>query len=283
MCRHYGFRANERTKVECTLVHAQNALLAQSRRDVRGNANAHGWGVAVYNHEHPEVERRATAAYEDMEFNDFAARLYAKTVVAHIRQATVGGPSLSNTHPFVYGCWSFCHNGTVTGFVHLREQMIHETDPALRAFRLGTTDSEQLFYWLLSRMQAGGISADHPCENLDALVKVIAESMREIVSRCHQASPDRPPKLNLLLADGENLLATRWENSLYWNYHDGLANCEYCGVPHVKHRPGIEYRAVAVASEPISHEPWHEVPEHSVLSVGPDIHPRVEKVADGRS
>ena len=27
MCRLYGFRANEETKVECTLVHAQNALL----------------------------------------------------------------------------------------------------------------------------------------------------------------------------------------------------------------------------------------------------------------
>ena len=36
MCRLYGFRANEPTKVECTLVHAQNALIVQSREDLAG-------------------------------------------------------------------------------------------------------------------------------------------------------------------------------------------------------------------------------------------------------
>lgn len=34
MCRLYGFRANEATKVECALVLAQNSLLAQSRADM---------------------------------------------------------------------------------------------------------------------------------------------------------------------------------------------------------------------------------------------------------
>src|SRR6476620_10098238 len=40
MCRHYAFRANEPTKVECTLVRAQNALLAQSRADRRGKTHS---------------------------------------------------------------------------------------------------------------------------------------------------------------------------------------------------------------------------------------------------
>jgi predicted glutamine amidotransferase len=48
MCRLYGFRANEPTKVECTLVYAQNALMVQSREDLTGRGNAHGWGIATY-------------------------------------------------------------------------------------------------------------------------------------------------------------------------------------------------------------------------------------------
>ena len=48
MCRLYAFRSTEETKVECTLVHAQNALMAQSRRDRSGLSHAHGWGIVAY-------------------------------------------------------------------------------------------------------------------------------------------------------------------------------------------------------------------------------------------
>jgi len=48
MCRLYGFYATEPTKVECTLVHAQNALIAQSLSDLSGYDHAHGWGVATF-------------------------------------------------------------------------------------------------------------------------------------------------------------------------------------------------------------------------------------------
>ena len=46
MCRLYGFHATEPTKVECSLVHAQNALMSQSRVDSQGLSHGHGWGVA---------------------------------------------------------------------------------------------------------------------------------------------------------------------------------------------------------------------------------------------
>lgn len=278
MCRHYGFRANEPTKVECTLVHAQNALLAQSRADLRGRNHTDGWGIAVYNQELPEVERRATAAYQDVHFNAIAARLYAKTVVAHVRKSTIGGPSLANTHPFVFNCWSMCHNGTVSGFHQLQESLIQETAAEFRSHRLGTTDSEQLFYWLLTRMQEAGISARVPCQDEISLTRVIAESLREIVRRCLAVS-DHPPRLNIIMTDGDTMIATRWRHSLYWCYYNALEKCEHCGVPHVEHRPGIDYRAIVVASEPISRHEWYEFPNYSILSVGHDIVPIVHKIA----
>ena len=48
MCRLYAMSANEPTRVECSLVHAQNALMQQSEQDAEGLMHGHGWGVADY-------------------------------------------------------------------------------------------------------------------------------------------------------------------------------------------------------------------------------------------
>jgi len=39
----------------------------------------------------------------------------------------------------------------------------------------------------------------------------------------------------------------------------------------VHHRPSTPYRSVEVASEPITHERWLEVPNATVYNVDPDL------------
>ena len=90
MCRLYAFHANEPTKVECSLVFAQNSLLAQSRRDVLGRAHSDGWGIGYYPEQVPVVERNIAAAHEGLHFSAAAERVYARTVAAHVRLAAVG-------------------------------------------------------------------------------------------------------------------------------------------------------------------------------------------------
>ena len=68
MCRLYGFRASEATKVECTLVHAQNALMVQSQSDQAGKSHANGWGMVSFDGRVPHVERQAWAAYHREHF-----------------------------------------------------------------------------------------------------------------------------------------------------------------------------------------------------------------------
>ena len=75
MCRLYGFRATEDSKVECTLVHAQNALMVQSREDLSGYSHAHGWGVAIYEDHAPRTEKEAWAAYHGEHFHRTAAAI----------------------------------------------------------------------------------------------------------------------------------------------------------------------------------------------------------------
>ena len=132
MCRLYGFIANEPTKVDCSLVYSQNALMMQSRVDERGTDHADGWGIVTYQDGRPDLSKKATAAFEDQHFSTTAEMAYSTAIVAHVRRATVGKVSLNNTHPFTSGKWTFAHNGTVTGFSRLGNELKNETAPDLQ-------------------------------------------------------------------------------------------------------------------------------------------------------
>ena len=271
MCRLYGFRANEDTRVECSLVHAENALLMQSRSDMTGRAHPDGWGIAFYQDTHPNLERRSTAAFDDLHFSSTAGRINSQTVVAHVRLASVGGLSDVNSHPFTYGQWTFAHNGTVRGFEILRDELIAETLPSLNSFRQGFTDSEHCFYWLLSRLARAGIDLTTPVQDTNTFARVISEAVAQLDQRCRDIEPDETPCLNFLITEGQVLAVTRWNNSLYWVAREGVHDCEVCGIPHVQQTEGTNYRAAIVASEPVSQEAWQEVPNHHLLLVDADI------------
>lgn len=261
MCRLYGFIANEPTKVDCSLVFAQNALMIQSRVDERGAFHSDGWGIATYEDGTPKVERRTSAAFEDQVFSSTAERIYSKVIIAHVRKATVGKNSVHNTHPFVSGHWIFAHNGTVTGFDSLAPQLAAETDAALQAQRVGQTDSEQYFLWLLTQLQS-----QEEQEDCQAIAKRLHRAVGKLAERCHQADPDNTPRLNFVLTNGEVMYACRWNNSLHIIRREGVYDCEICGIPHIHRLETVNHRAVVLASEPVTHEQWNEVENESVLA-----------------
>jgi glutamine amidotransferase len=269
MCRLYGFRANEATKVECTLVHAQNALMVQSRQDLGGVSHTHGWGVATYEDHWPQVERQAWAAYHGEHFRRAAARIHSRTVLAHVRRATVGPPALENTHPFSHGPWSMIHNGTLPGFQHVCEPMLAETSADHRAAITGVTDSEHLFRYLLSLRDT---------TSQEAIMTWFRSGVRQVIEWCLEVDSEATIGLNVILTDGEELVGSRWGRGLFYIERDGVYDCEVCGFPHVRHDPALAYRAVVVASEPISHENWIEVPDRALYHVTRDLQVRIERL-----
>ena len=274
MCRLYGFLANELTKVECSLVHAQNALLIQSRGDATGRTHADGWGIACYGDpekagsEFPELVRHKTAAFNDTQFGLKAESMYARAVVAHVRLATVGYVGSLNSHPFTHDHWSFAHNGTVTGFDAIAPLLISETGD-LQGGRLGGTDSEQLFLWLLSHLQRQGIDLASP--NPAKVIQTVAELVGVLAERCSRAAPDHPPKLTFVLTNGRFLVANCWNNPLHKLERRGVHDCEICGIPHIRHEDTREYRAAVFGSEPITEEPWIELPNYSLTFVSQEL------------
>ena len=46
---------------------------------------------------------------------------------------------------------------------------------------------------------------------------------------------------------------------------EGIYECEICGIPHIHHHETVNHRAIAIASEPVTHETWEEVANRSVV------------------
>ncbi len=262
MCRLYGHIAARPLPLSGMLLDQPHALVTQSCGDWRGERHRDGWGIGYFENGRPQVIRRPTAAPEDEEFTAAARRIESFVAVAHVRQASVGDLCVANAHPFTYGSWIFVHNGTVTGFDQLRRQLVDETDSDLQRHVLGTTDSEQVFVWLLSRLRRAGEAAEGPCRNLQLVAREMALAIRVLDERSAATQPAEPTRLNFVLTDGVVLFASRWKHSLYWTNQAG---------PLATGKGGPAVRGVAVASESIGDAAWAEVPDAQILAIDQDL------------
>jgi predicted glutamine amidotransferase len=75
---------------------------------------------------------------------------HSSFIVGHIRNKTIGDRSIENTHPFIYKNQLFCHNGVVRDFLIHKEKIMEKIDKKYRSCIKGETDSEHLFYLLLT-------------------------------------------------------------------------------------------------------------------------------------
>lgn len=258
MCRLYAMRSNEPTRVECSLVNAQNALMRQSRMDAEGLVHGHGWGVADYRDGLPLIEKQTWAAFDGEHFTKAAARVYAHTAVAHVRRATVGETSIENTHPFNHGSWIFAHNGTIPNFLKVRDRMMPRIELMFENDIRGTTDSEHVFYYILSL---------HYRNPNVSLRRLVGKALSQIVEWSAEIDPERKVGLNVILTDGQFFVGSRLGRTLWHLTRDDAFVCPICGKSHVHHEPRADYRAVEIASEPITDENWQEVPDGTVFSV----------------
>ncbi|HZJ48204.1 MAG TPA: class II glutamine amidotransferase [Acidimicrobiia bacterium] len=160
---------------------------------------------------------------------------------------------------------AFAHNGTLTAFDRVAPLL--ETG---RFAPFGTTDSEHIFGWLLRRMPEFGLDPEHRASSPEPIANLIAAAVADLTTIAESFGALRPPKLNFLISDGTNLVASRWGNTLYWTYRTAVPDCAVCGLPHCDDVDD-HYRAIAIASEPITDERWVEVKEGTVLSVGDSV------------
>ena len=178
--------------------------------------NADGWGVGFYAGSRPQPARWRSnrPLWADASFASVAPVISSRCVLAAVRSATAGMPADETAAaPFQSGRWLLSHNGVV-------DRAVLGPHPAAES----VCDSAQL--------------AAH-------LFEFGPERLGEFVTGVSRRDPGA--RLNLLLTDGQRVLATRWNDSL-----SVLATDD----------------GVVVASEPYDDDPrWADLPEHHLVEV----------------
>jgi gamma-glutamyl hercynylcysteine S-oxide hydrolase len=218
LCRHLAWLGAPRSLGQL-LLEPEHGLLVQSyapRRQRNGRMNADGWGAGFYAGPRPEPARWRSnrPLWSDASFASVAPVIFSTCVLAAVRSATEGMPADETAvAPFQAGLWLLSHNG-----------VIDRTVLGPHAAAESACDSAQM--------------AAH-------LFEFGPERVGEFVTAL--ARRDRGARLNLLLADGRRILATRWNDTLsILRTDDG----------------------VVVASEPYDDDPrWADVPDHHLVDV----------------
>jgi glutamine amidotransferase len=216
MCRLFGFRSVITSQVHRSLVSADNALMRQSEQ------HPDGWGVAYYVDGYPHVVKSVATAVSDSLFRRVSGVVSSETVLAHLRKATVGQLSIINSHPFQFGNWIFAHNGQIPNFDQYRDALLEKVSPIYRRYILGDTDSEVLFYLLISNMARffDVHRKGTELEEMISAVKVTVDEVREVTGMdcyCPKESKEEEFYLTFVLTNGHMMLAHQGGKELYFS------------------------------------------------------------------
>jgi glutamine amidotransferase len=254
MCRLIGIVASEPTEFGLCLTEAPRCLARLSRE------HPDGWGLAIHDARGWGVHKGTDCADVDARFREVAARSRGNVLVAHVRQKTVGPTCIANTHPFARDGWVFAHNGTI------KKSGIDTLRARCSAGRLaevsGDTDSELLFAYFLTRLDASGFLL-----LADERARAAATSLLDTTTRELRANVEGA--FNFLLSDGATCFAHRFGRTLFvLERGPGVVDSRPIA-------PGAALltqwtarrRAVLVASERITDEPWREIPDGTLVRV----------------
>jgi glutamine amidotransferase len=201
VCRHLGY-LGPAVPVAGLVLDPPHSLLRQSwaPADMRagGTINADGFGVGWFAGKAPVVYRRASPMWTDPALAGLLRPVLASGVLAAVRSATVGMPVVETAAaPFTDGRWLFSHNGVVRGWPASVASLAAQL-PVTDLMTLDApTDAALLWALVRARLRDGQAPAD---------------AVASVVLAVDALAPDS--RLNLMLTDGQSLVATAWTHSL---------------------------------------------------------------------
>jgi glutamine amidotransferase len=270
MCRLFGFRSVLKSRVHHSLVSADNALVNQSEQ------HPDGWGVAYFQQGVPHLVKTADTAVADSLFQRLSGVVRSETVLAHLRKATHGELSMINSHPFQHGNWCFAHNGGIPGFEDYRDELTAQIDPDLRGFILGDTDSEVIFYAILSALRKR-VDLDETNPPLEAVKEAFEEVVDFIRAMTGEDCYDGPFEdegmyLSFILTNGEVMAAHQGGKPLYVSTHKRTCperdTCDHFAPVCEAPTTSGQVNHLVLASEPLQGENvWRELEPRQIIGV----------------
>jgi glutamine amidotransferase len=182
--------------------------------------NGDGFGVAWYCDDEPPEDGACmfkihTPAWSDSNILNIGRYVKSSVILGHVRAAATGhNPlepvivSFQNCHPFKYGRYSFMHNGGIPEFGRIKRDLCEMMSFDFYGRICGSTDSEHIFALFLSLLECpnSAMSAEYLAEKL-------SETFCKILGLCTKHSVGAACSLNILLTDGNHVVASRFRNS----------------------------------------------------------------------
>jgi predicted glutamine amidotransferase len=238
----------------------QQSLNAQMNFTTQGkllSLNADGFGIGWYaEKEEPGLFKDELPAWSSENMHEICKQVRAHTFMAHVRARTTGVVQRSNCHPFKYKNWIFQHNGFVSEFEAIRQDLHEDIAPEIYPSLVGTTDSETMFLLALSF----------------GLMENPKLGMQKMVKRLRQAAKDQKTtgdlNLSCSFSDGQSLWTVRYaENEkphtqFYTKRVNGLLDKDF-------KKASEPSQSVLIVSEPLDccdeslYEKWTEIPPNS--------------------
>ena len=204
MCRFAAYIGDEKLTLSSILSKSTNSLVNQSYNAGKSQkkVNGDGFGVAWYDFsidKTPGVFKSIMPAWNDKNLVNIVDKIQSTCFLGHIRASTIGQVTHNNCHPFSFKQFVFAHNGTIRNFSRYKKDFINTIDNELFLQIKGDTDSEYLFYLILTFIK-------HSNGLLDAVYKALSW-----IEKLQRSNEDFFT-LNIVILDGKSILATRFSS-----------------------------------------------------------------------
>lgn len=283
MCRFLVYKGAP-IAMDKLLYQPRNSLVRQSykAREREEPLNGDGFGIGWYQKEidpNPAVFLSVQPAWNNANLRSMAPKIKSDCFLAHVRAATHGQVSETNSHPFHYGPFLFMHNGSIGGFRVIKRALRMRLSDSIYDWLRGETDSEHFFALFLERLLEGGKEVDSVF-----MVTALRGAISDLKELLEEHGISSPTFLNMVITDGDTILATRYTTDSklkpHTLYHSEGSKFECIdGVCRMRQADPFDH-AVLVVSEKLTDvdEDWHEVPPNHIVLVHPDLEITVKQV-----
>lgn len=280
MCRFIAY-LGQPIIIDELLLKPANSLVHQSYHagEMSEPLNGDGFGLGWYAHEisdKPGLFRSVTPAWNNNNLTYNASLIRTSCMFAHIRAASEGVVSESNTHPFHYKQFLMMHNGGIPRFAKIKRGLLSLLDDDLFLWIQGQTDSEHVFALLMHyiyEMRGSGppLSVDQLRQCFQKTFDVIQE-LQDEAGIGHEVST-----FNMMATDGHRIIGSRYSSNpaeqtrtLYYATGSRFECSD--GVSRMAD-DGSDTGAVLIVSEKLNEntEEWIPIPQNHFIAVDADL------------
>jgi len=280
MCRFIAY-LGQPIIVDELLIKPENSLVHQSydAEEMSEPLNGDGFGLGWYAHElseRPGLFRSITPAWNNNNLIYNSSLIQTNCLFAHIRAASEGSISESNSHPFHYEQFLMMHNGGIPQFRRIKRKLLSLLSDELFLWIQGQTDSEHVFALLMQfadEMRGGGPPLT--TEQIQVCFQKTFDTVQQLKEEAGIGK--EVSTFNMMVTDGHRIVGTRFssmpEQDYRTLYYSRGSRFETVNGESRMVNETEQARSVLIVSEKLNdhEEDWTAIPSNHFIAVEPDL------------